>query len=60
MKNKIADTLEFIITEKFIMNPLHDMIYKVQMYHVVDVDLMIILTLSLSFTTKSLRRNIEN
>lgn len=40
----ISDTLEFIITEKFIMNPLHDMLYKVQMCHVVDVDLMIILT----------------
>lgn len=40
----VSDTLEFIITEKFIMNPFHDMLYKVQMCHVVDVDLMIILT----------------
>lgn len=40
----IPDTLEFLITEKFIINPFHDIIYKVQTYHVVDVDLMMVST----------------
>lgn len=41
----ISDTLEFIITEKFMMKPLHDILLcKVHTYHVVDVDLMKILT----------------
>lgn len=40
----ISVTLEFIVTEKFTMNPLHDTIYKVQIYHAVDADLMMILT----------------
>lgn len=41
---KIPDTLELIITEKFTVNPLHDIIHKVQMCNVVDANFMMILT----------------
>lgn len=40
----ISDILAFITTEEFTTNLLHDRIYKVQIYHVVDAVLMMILT----------------